>query len=683
MIYLITSQQQLFNLKNVEIITVEKSLEIIESWSIIQYDSETTGKDPHLCNILCFQLGDVEGNIQIVIDATTIDIKLYKDILESKFIIGHNLKFDLQFLFNYGIIPRRVYDTMIVEQFLHLGYPNGIIKYSLKDVAWNRLGVNIDKSIRGQILYKGFNLEVIKYAAGDVEHLGNIMYSQLRDANKIPNALIGIKIECDFTPVVAYLEWCGIKLDENKWLTKMQHDKEKLQKALEALNNYAVNHPKLQKWAKVDTQGDLWNEFDLTPKWSVDWQKKEVIDVVKALGFDTTTVSKATKKESDSVMEKVLSTQKGIDDEFLKLYFEYQGRYKVITSFGQGHLNAINPKTGRLHTVYRAIGTSTGRMSSGSQQPNTDLAKYKGLSEKECTYPNMQQLPHDAETRACFVAEEGNLFCSCDWAAMEARIGAEVYNEQMLLDEFLYRSGDSHAAYAKVVFAEELKDIDVKDIKKLRPDLRDKVKSIEFAVQFGSDGTAVAPQLGISVEEARQLVNNLLNGMNGLKSFKAKGSKEVRNKGYVEILKATGHRQYWWDWEQWKEEQASFTQEFWEEYREKHKGTGDSVAMQVKEHFKAASTWDRAALNSPTQGGGAILLKVAATNLFNWIINNGYFNIIKLVNFTHDEINSEFPEELKDTYPKLVEKFMLEAGAKFYHKLPIPAKASVGNYWIH
>ena len=28
-------------------------------------------------------------------------------------------------------------------------------------------------------------------------------------------------------------------------------------------------------------------------------------------------------------------------------------------------------------------------------------------------------------------------------------------------------------------------------IKKVRPDLRNKVKSVEFAVQFGSDGTAV------------------------------------------------------------------------------------------------------------------------------------------------------------------------------------------------
>ena len=195
------------------------------------------------------------------------------------------------------------------------------------------------------------------------------------------------------------------------------------------------------------------------------------------------------------------------------------------------------------------------------------------------------------------------MFVSVDWSAMEARIGAEVYNEKTLLDEFLYGSGDSHAAYAKVVFAEELKDIDVKDIKKKRPDLRNKVKSIEFAVQFGSDGTAAAPQLEISVDEARKLVDNLLKGMTGLASFKRTAGKQLMDNGYVTILPQTGHKAYWWDYDVWKERQASFTSEFWDNYKLHHKGTKDEVADMVKKHFQAVSKWrDRMSLNLPTQG---------------------------------------------------------------------------------
>ena len=90
----------------------------MRDWSFVQYDSETSGRDAHLCSILCIQFGDIEGNNQIVVDTTTIDIRRYKEILETKFLIGQNLKFDLQFLFNYGIIPRNVYDNMIVEHFI-------------------------------------------------------------------------------------------------------------------------------------------------------------------------------------------------------------------------------------------------------------------------------------------------------------------------------------------------------------------------------------------------------------------------------------------------------------------------------------------------------------------------------------------------------------------------------------
>lgn len=684
MIFFVTNQQELFDNPLYKRVSIEESLNIINSFGkAIQFDTETDGKDAHINNLLLAQFGSTDKQSQVVVDCTSVDICIYKSILESKLLIGQNLKFDLQFCYTKGIHPLNVYDLMIVEQFIHLGFPPGLISYSLAAMSERYLGIHIDKTIRGQIRYRGIDTEVIQYAANDVIHMADIMKKQVAIL-KERNAITGAKIECDFTPVIAYLEWCGIKLDITKWEDKMKQDQLNLKNAVKELNNYCINNPKLKKWVYINTQGDLFSGYNLEPQFNIDWQKKEAIKVFQALGFNTKAISKTTGEESDSVTEKLLAPQKGIDDEFLKLYFNYQGYYKVTTSFGQGHLNAINPKTGRIHTVYRAIGTISGRMSSGSDQPNEDLAKLKKLPAKECKYPNMQQLPHDEITRACFVSEKGNLFCSCDYAAMEARIGADVYNEHKLLDEFLYGSGDTHAAYAKAVFAEELKDVETKDVKEKRPDLRSKVKSIEFAVQFGSDGTAVAPQLKIPVEEARQLVINLLNGMSGLKAFKEKWSKFVLDNGYMIIMPQTGHKAYWHDWEHWKDVQSSYTKEFWDNYKIYHKGTGDDVCKEVKQHFQAKSKWcDRMSLNLPTQGGGAIVLKEAATALYKWIIDNGYWGKILFVNFTHDEINSEFPEELKNTYPNVVAKFMQDAAAKYYHKLPIPASAEVEKFWRH
>ncbi len=680
MIYFVSKNIELFTNDIYNCIDVAESLHILDKCKILQFDTETSGLDPHINKLKTIQLGNKKN--QIVIDVTTIDIMIYKNILESTFLIGHNLKFDLQFLYNYNIIPRKVYDTMIVEQFIHLGYPAGIISYSLKNVLYRYLSITMDKSIRETIATRDIDSSFIIYAARDVEYLEDIMYKQLEILYTRENSKIGAKIECDFIPVLAYLEWCGIKLDENKWKIKMAKDKENLIAKKAILDSFIIEN-NFMEYIYHDSQGSLFEGFNISPKCNINWDSsKQVIPLCKKLGFNTTVIDKKTGKYKDSILEKHLISQIGINAEFIKKYLDYKEYAKLCSTYGQGHLNLINPITNRLHTNYNAIGTVTGRMSSGGGE-NKEIAILKKIKAEDCKNVNMQQLPADHETRSCFVAEEGNLFCSCDYSAMEAREMAEICNEKLLLDEFLIGSGDTHAAYAKVVFSKELEGIDVKDIARLRPDLRKKVKSVEFASMFGSDGTAVAPTLGISVEEARQLVNNLLDGMQGFAQFKKEGAKKVVQNGYVEILKATGHRAYWWDWEKWKQRQLDFKTKDWNKYKElKAKNKFHPEVLEVKHHFQAKAAWERAALNSPSQGGGAVVTKVAATNLFNWIIDNGYFNKILIVNITHDEINSEFPKDL-DIYPTIVQTIMKDAAALFFHKLPIPAVAEVELYWKH
>ena len=124
MIYLVTTKQELFDDPDYTVINANRALELMQDWKVVQYDSETNGRDPHLCKLLCAQFGNDSADTRIVLDCESYPITLFRNILESKLLIGHNLKFDLQFLFNYNIIPRKVYDTMIVEQFLYLGFPN-------------------------------------------------------------------------------------------------------------------------------------------------------------------------------------------------------------------------------------------------------------------------------------------------------------------------------------------------------------------------------------------------------------------------------------------------------------------------------------------------------------------------------------------------------------------------------
>lgn len=49
----------------------------------------------------------------------------------------------------------------------------------------------------------------------------------------------------------------------------------------------------------------------------------------------------------------------------------------------------------------------------------------------------------------------------------------------------------------------------------------------------------------------------------------------------------------------------------------------------------------------------------------------------------HDELLVEFPKELKDTFPHILEDIMFTAAAFYCKKVPIPAEAEVSDHWVH
>lgn len=80
---------------------------------------------------------------------------------------------------------------------------------------------------------------------------------------------------------------------------------------------------------------------------------------------------------------------------------------------------------------------------------------------------------------------------------------------------------------------------------------------------------------------------------------------------------------------------------------------------------------------------GIIILKIAMTAFFKWLVKEGYFNKVKICDLVHDEACIEYPEELKEVVePKLVSA-MEKAAALICKKLPIPAEAATGSHWIH
>lgn len=668
MIYLVSNQASLFETPLYGYITVEDSIKIIESWKVIQYDSETGGLDPYTKPLLSAQFGNDKADIQIVVDCTTIDIRLYKHALETIPLVGHNIGFDLKFLYKYGIVPIHVYDTMIVEQLLYLGFPSGLtvtseeytkwehtfpyhiitntdngpiyyrLSYALNAVAKKRLNIDIDKTIRGQIIYKGLTPDVVVYGAGDVMYLEKIMWSQIEDCKK-KDCMIAAQLECDCVPATAYMEYCGIKLDTDKWSKKMEKDSYNAFISEDRLNRFVIEND-LKQFYTVSNQIDLFSGYSGAKQCTINWSSpKQVVSLCKVLGFDTRVVSKTTGEEADSALEKVLKVQKGINDEFLKLYFDYKEASKVVSSFGAGHLNSINPVSGRLHTNFKQLGAASGRFSCGGGY-NEELARLKQLPAKSCINANLQQLPHDEVTRACFVAPKGYKFVSCDYHAEEAQLAGDIYKDDAILE--MFRKGlDSHSVYAKIFFKEDLADIDVNDVKKLRPDLRTLAKGPEFALNFGGGKTAIMQAIGCSEQTADTIIHNYEEGFKGTAEFARKGSAFVRKNGYIVINPETGHKMYWWDHKAWLADEQEYRMPgFWDDYKSYHKPLKDAVYDNVKMHMKAGGKWDRLARNAPTQGTGACIMKRALTNLFRWIIANNYFDVIHICVAVHDKVLS-------------------------------------------
>lgn len=688
MIYYITNNKQ--KLENIEglkfqYLSIEKSIQMIQNtFKEVQLDTETTGLDPHLDKLLTLQCGNKAQNAYIVIDATTVDISIYKKTLESKCIIGHNLKFDLQFLFKFGITPKKVYDTMIVEQLLFLGYPPRKGRFALNTLVNKYLGLFMDKSIRSQINSRGLDIDVIMYAAKDVMYLEDIKAVQLNKL-RYKKLLIGAQVECEFVPAIAYLEWCGIKLDVAAWKKKMAIDKEKLLEGLKELNQLVVQigNPRF-----IDR--DLFSFCGSTYTSNINWQSsKQVVPFLKYLGFKTKVLDKKTGQMKDSASTQQIKGQKGINDVFLNAYLKYSEAAKVCSTYGENYLNAINPETGRIHTTFRQIGTTSGRMACGSTKMNTSLSN---INHVKASYPQLQNLPANEVTRSAFICEDGNLMCSADYSALESRLGANIYNDPAMLDEYINGSGDIHSLVAKACFPKELKGIDVKDIARLFPKLRSRAKPVEFSQQFGGSAIAIMNSLQCSLQEAEAIADNYNNHFTGIKAFKDVGSKFVRANGYILACEYTGHKVYWWDWKRWKASEKDFDTEFWDKYREAKEKLNKPETLdkwftnkyykKVHEYFGASSTWDRLALNVPTQATGIIILKIAAAAFYRWIIDNNLFNKVKLCDLVHDEMVIEYPQSMPEV-ANILCKMMQDAAAKVCTKLPIPAKPEVSSHWVH
>jgi len=285
---------------------------------------------------------------------------------------------------------------------------NGLIKYwelsySLKAAAQRWCNIDIDKTVRGKIINEGLTEEVVVYAAGDVMWIEDIYAEQSKELEK-QQLFKAAAFECEFVKAVAYTRYCGIHLDVDRWKAKMEKDQKELDNSLQELNQYVIDlynsdkqkFKQFVEYVQPDLFGFVQPGYACIISWS---SSKQVIPLFELLGIQCKTFDKKTKKEKKSIEEKQIAPQAS-KFPIISLFLRYQGASKLVSTYGENWLKAINPKTGRIYPELHSIGTDTSRLSSGG-------GVYK---------LNMQNLPHDEGTRSCFTAEKGNVWLSCDYS---------------------------------------------------------------------------------------------------------------------------------------------------------------------------------------------------------------------------------------------------------------------------
>lgn len=680
MIYLVTLNQELFDNDAYKIISVKESLEILEPLQIVGLDTETSGLDCWTKELLSVQLGC--RDFQVVIDCKTIDILQYKEYLESdRLFIGWNLKFDLKFLYRKFIIPKNVYDGYLAEKMQWVGYPSGMHSLSLKSAGYEYLGIELDKSVRGKIIYQGLNTETIIYSANDVAYLEDIRNKQL-ERLKEKDLLTALEYENRFVRVLAYIEYCGVKLDIERWKKKMDSDQKILNEKLKILNKWVEEHyPNNEQFCKIDLQGDLFREeaFDTNPKCIINWNSpQQVIPLLEAEGLDLLVKDKETGRMKKSVDAKVIKPQKDKSD-IVQPYTEFSEAQKVVSTYGEEFIKQINPISSRLHTQYNQIGADTYRVTSGGVD-KTNKTKYI----------NFLNLPADAETRACFVAEDGNSWISIDYAGQESALLASIANDELMLKELNEGSGDIHSLVASLVFKDEIGDTPLKDIKKKFHNLRQIAKGYEFLVAYGGDANTIQQNYGKSKEEAEQIYNSYMNGLKGVQKYQQFCRKDVMDKGYILLNPLTKHKAYIYDYDKLIDIKNEFSTEFWDKYRElKAFDPSHPIVEEVRYFFKRKSASEKQSINYRIQATGAFCLRVSLINFFNWIIENNLFNIVKISIIPYDEINCEAPKEIAEEVTSKLYYYMIKAGKFFCTRCKLDADisrledGSLPSYWIH
>jgi DNA polymerase I len=273
---------------------------------------------------------------------------------------------------------------------------------------------------------------------------------------------------------------------------------------------------------------------------------------------------------------------------------------------------------GRIHTTYNQMIASTGRLSS--------------------TDPNLQNIPIRTEEgrriRQAFMVGPGfESLLSADYSQIEMRIMAHLSEDAALIEAF-HSGEDLHAFTASRVFHVEPADVSIEQ--------RAKIKAMSYGLAYGLSAYGLARQLGISAEEARGLMDEYFLRFGGVRDYLHDVVDEARRTGFTETI--LGRRRY--------------------------------LPDLTSDNRQRREMAERMALNAPTQGSAADIVKVAMLRVDRALGEAGLTSRVLLQ--VHDELVVEVAPGERAELESLVRR---EMGSAADLSVPLDVSVGVGRTW--
>jgi len=330
---------------------------------------------------------------------------------------------------------------------------------------------------------------------------------------------------------------------------------------------------------------------------------------------------KATGTGAASTDASVLEDLAAQGHELPRILLDWRQLSKLKGTYTDNLVEAINPKTGRVHTSFKMAAATTGRLASED--------------------PNLQNIPIRTEEgrkiRKAFIAEPGHVLISADYSQIELRLLAHIGDIPQLKRAFA-EGLDIHAMTASEMFGVPVEGMPA--------ETRRRAKAINFGIVYGISAFGLANQLSIPREEAGAYIKTYFERFPGIRTYMDRQIQQVRSQAFVTTI-----------------------------FGRKVHIPAARGKSQAERSFA-----DRAAINAPIQGAAADVIRRAMIRMPGALREAGLS--AKMLLQVHDELVFEAPEAEADAVIAVAKRVMEKAPEPALQlSVPLVVEARAAANW--